>query len=197
MAGFLKRAVAWIIDIIIISLAVTPFAIALFFFLIYETPEYSAYVYGYYPDYINSTAILLFEILTLELEQGILLIYFTLLEGGSKNATFGKRAMHIKVLNENFKPINKSKAFVRNFGRLGFIPLVSGVIGVIDIILILATNKQQRIGDRMARTVVVKETQYPMPYPSPYPPQYVPYQQPPSQPAPPYRSPPQEKEKKE
>ena len=205
LAGFWNRVAARIIDIIIMGIILVPVYIVIFVYIVYN---------NLHPDFMGSNATFwpVFDWLTLlimGLSLAIELIYYTLLEGGAKNATFGKRAVDIKVLDENYRPIDQSKAFVRNFGRFGFIPGISYIILLIDIILILATDRQQRIGDRMAHTIVVKERRYLIPYPPAYypphvsyyqppyqqPPQQGYYQQPPPQPAPPYRPPPQEKEK--
>lgn len=112
----------------------------------------------------------------------VAILYFTLLEGGPRNATIGKRVMHIKVVDDNYQPIDKSKALVRTILRI--IPVV------IDGIIILVHEKEKRIGDMAAHTLVVKDTPMsaPMQYGAPAP--HPQYQQPPPQPQPPQQAPP-------
>ncbi len=81
----------------------------------------------------------------------IYIAYFTILEG-SKGQTVGKMITRIKVVREDGRPIDMNQAFTRNFLRI-----IDGVFGyLIGAILIWRSDKQQRLGDSMARTVVVK-----------------------------------------
>lgn len=65
--------------------------------------------------------------------------------------TIGKRIFRLKVVSENYQDINIGHAFVRFF--LGFVDYML-LIG-----LIIASNnkKKQRIGDLVAKTIVIKE----------------------------------------
>ena len=77
--------------------------------------------------------------------------YFTYLEG-SKGQTVGKMITRIKVVREDGSPIDMNQAFTRNFLRI-----IDGQISyLIGAILIWRSEKEQRLGDSMARTVVVK-----------------------------------------
>ena len=77
--------------------------------------------------------------------------YFTYLEG-SKGQTVGKKITKIKVVSENGKPIDMNQAFIRNILRI-----IDGIIVyLIGAILIWRSDKKQRLGDRVAKTVVVK-----------------------------------------
>ena len=81
----------------------------------------------------------------------IYIAYFTLLEG-SKGQTVGKMITKIKVVREDGSPIDMSQAFTRNFLRI-----IDGLFAyLIGAILIWRSDKQQRLGDSVARTVVVK-----------------------------------------
>lgn len=81
----------------------------------------------------------------------IYIAYFTLLEG-SKGQTVGKMITKIKVVREDGSPIDMSQAFTRNILRI-----IDGLFAyLIGAILIWRSDKQQRLGDSMARTVVVK-----------------------------------------
>ena len=81
----------------------------------------------------------------------IYIAYFTILEG-SKGQTVGKMITKIKVVREDGRPIDMNQAFTRNFLRI-----IDGVFAyLIGAVLIWRSDKQQRLGDSMARTVVVK-----------------------------------------
>lgn len=77
--------------------------------------------------------------------------YYTLLEG-SRGQTIGKMITRIKVVREDGRPIDMGTAFIRNILRV-----IDGLIlYVIGALLIWTSPKKQRLGDRVAKTVVVK-----------------------------------------
>lgn len=77
--------------------------------------------------------------------------YYTYLEG-SRGQTIGKMITKIKVVREDGKPIDMNQAFTRNILRI-----VDCFIGyLIGAILIWRSGKKQRLGDRVAKTIVVK-----------------------------------------
>jgi uncharacterized RDD family membrane protein YckC len=81
----------------------------------------------------------------------ITIAYFTYLEG-SKGQTIGKMITKIKVVREDGRPIDMSQAFIRNILRL-----IDGlIVYLIGAILIWRSDKKQRLGDRIAKTVVVR-----------------------------------------
>ena len=84
----------------------------------------------------------------------IFLLYFILLEG-AYGQTVGKMAVKIKVVKEDGTKIEYADAAVCNILRVidaipFFIPYLLGAI------LIWTSDMKQRVGDRAARTVVVK-----------------------------------------
>jgi uncharacterized RDD family membrane protein YckC len=79
------------------------------------------------------------------------LAYFTYLEG-AKGQTIGKIVTKIRVVREDGGKINMSQAFTRNILRI-----VDGLLAyLIGAILIWRSDKKQRLGDNIAKTVVVK-----------------------------------------
>lgn len=77
--------------------------------------------------------------------------YYTYLEG-SRGQTIGKMITRIKVVREDGMPIDMNQALTRNILRI-----IDGFIGyLIGAILIWRSDKKQRLGDRWAKTVVVK-----------------------------------------
>lgn len=80
------------------------------------------------------------------------LIYFTYFEGTS-GQTFGKKFGHVKVIKEDGSPCDFGSALVRNLLRIvDSLP----AIYILGIILIAAMDKRQRLGDMLAKTIVVK-----------------------------------------
>ena len=72
---------------------------------------------------------------------------------GLYGQTVGKKICKIKVIKENSEPCDLHASFIRNILRI-----VDGIgIYLVGAILILRSNKKQRLGDRLARTVIVKK----------------------------------------
>jgi len=142
-AGVGSRIVAIIIDIIILgiitSVLAMPFGMsaALFSACAMDTANILALI---------STMASLW-ILTAVINLG----YFTYLEGTS-GQTLGKKLMSIKVTKEDGKQPTFADAFVRTLLRI-----VDGIGAyLIGFIVILASEKKQRVGDMAAGTIVVK-----------------------------------------
>jgi len=77
--------------------------------------------------------------------------YYTYLEG-LQGQTIGKMVTKIKVVREDGKPIDMNQAFTRNILRI-----IDGlIVYLVGAILIWRSNKKQRLGDSIAKTVVVK-----------------------------------------
>jgi uncharacterized RDD family membrane protein YckC len=93
---------------------------------------------------------------TVPLSWGLLsfafyIAYYTYLEG-TRGQTIGKMITKIKVVREDGKPIDMEQAFKRNILRV-----IDGLFAyLIGAILIWRSDKQQRLGDSVAKTVVVK-----------------------------------------
>jgi uncharacterized RDD family membrane protein YckC len=80
------------------------------------------------------------------------LVYFTYFEGTS-GQTIGKKVAHIKVVKDDGSKCNVGSALVRNILRIvDHLPFIY----ILGMILIAATNKKQRLGDMLAKTIVVK-----------------------------------------
>ncbi len=113
-------------------------------------------------------------------------LYFTLMEG-FLGTTVGKMIFKVKVLSEDGNPCGPGRAAVRNLLR--FIDALP-FLYLIAFILIARSERKQRLGDRVAKTVVVRirrnYLRYPPPPvnypPPPQPPAYVPSQYPPPPP---------------
>jgi uncharacterized RDD family membrane protein YckC len=79
-------------------------------------------------------------------------LYYMVLEG-FKGATIGKMALKIAVVREDGSPCGIGPALIRNILRI-----VDGLpfLYIIGMILISRSSKKQRLGDSVAKTVVVK-----------------------------------------
>jgi uncharacterized RDD family membrane protein YckC len=79
-------------------------------------------------------------------------LYYILLEGLA-GATVGKRLLKLKVVRENGLPCGIGPAIVRNILRIvDELPFLY----IIGMILISRSDKKQRLGDRFAKTIVIK-----------------------------------------
>jgi len=79
-------------------------------------------------------------------------LYFAVLEG-YRGATVGKMVMKIRVVREDGSPCGIVPAIIRNILRIvDSLPFLY----IIGMILISRSSKKQRLGDSVAKTVVVK-----------------------------------------
>lgn len=97
-----------------------------------------------------------FGIMTITLaEFAIGFAYGALLEGLWNGQTIGKRLFHLRVIDQTGLPLRIEQAWVRNLMRvvdaLPLAYLVGGISG-------LSSPVMQRFGDRVAGTLVVRET---------------------------------------
>src|SRR5260370_2656409 len=81
--------------------------------------------------------------------------YVALLEGFWNGQTIGKRLFHLRVIDQAGLPLRIEQAWVRNlmrvFDALPFAYLVGGIA-------VLSSPLRQRFGDRVAGTLVLRET---------------------------------------
>ena len=88
-------------------------------------------------------------------EFAIAFAYCALLEGHWNGQTIGKRLFHLRVIDQSGLPLRIEQAWVRNlmrvFDALPFAYLVGGMS-------VLISPLMQRFGDRVAGTLVVRET---------------------------------------
>ena len=134
-ASALQRVVAWLIDLVIVFvLMMLLLGIGLISFLF--TP--GEFFFGL--TTIASMFLVIF-VYTIGLE--------TLWEG----QTVGKRALGIRAVKENGKKIKFQDALLRNIFRI----IDNQLGGLVGLILIIVTKKKQRIGDFVAKTIVVQD----------------------------------------
>ncbi|MBI5679274.1 MAG: RDD family protein [Methanobacterium sp.] len=83
--------------------------------------------------------------------------YFIFFEGPLSGSTPGKQLLSIIVVDQNnLQPISYQKSIIRNILRI--IDLFPYIIpGLIGLIAIITSKKKQRLGDKAAKTIVIKK----------------------------------------
>jgi uncharacterized RDD family membrane protein YckC len=100
-----------------------------------------------------------FMVITLA-EFAIGFAYSALLEGFWNGQTIGKRLFHLRVIDQDGLPLRIEQAWVRNLMRVfDALPLAYLVGGL----SVLSSPLMQRFGDRVAGTLVVRQTPLPAP----------------------------------
>ena len=145
--GFWKRTVAYIIDIIFISIPTTVVAVPLIIWGIFSIGKSD-------PADPSAAAILL--VFGGVLLSGILQIlsfwlYFAILESGPKQATYGKRWLGMKVVGHDGEKISFARATGRTFSKI-----LSRMICYIGFIMAGTTKRKRALHDYIADTYVVK-----------------------------------------
>ncbi len=81
--------------------------------------------------------------------------YFNLFEWIWNGQTPGKRLLHLRVIKADGSPVSGIDVLLRNLSR----PIDTfGPMGLIGLLMIFISRKAQRLGDLMARTLVIHET---------------------------------------
>jgi len=83
----------------------------------------------------------------------VLLIAYYIWMEGQYGATLGKMALGLKVVKEDGSPITWQESIIRNLVRIVDMLLVFYLVSAI---LVWTSPLKQRIGDRVAHTVVIK-----------------------------------------
>ena len=141
-----KRFIAYIIDIIPITLII--FAIAYFFFGFNEVLKVfvenrqnlqARLEYLTYRNSIRSAALVFW------------IIYSTILDASKFNGTLGKYCMGIKVVDENGNSLTITRSIFRNVAKI-----LSAIVLFLGFIWIIFSKKKQGWHDMIAGTFVVK-----------------------------------------
>lgn len=146
LADLGSRIGAGIVDYIIMGMITVILALLLFFpFWVIRAPGMTSVSPGRFGFGIIAFGII--GIMAL-----LWLVYFTYFEGTS-GQTIGKKLTNIKVVKEDGSKCDFGAALVRNILRIvDHLPFLY----VLGIILIAATEKRQRLGDMLAKTIVIK-----------------------------------------
>ena len=158
--GFWARFLAYIIDKILLGIFETIIFIVVALIIgmaipfINEPETGGSFVrfamqtdYHYY-DFYSVGFLGLFGTISLVVEW----LYFALLQSSPKQATFGKAALGLIVVDENFAQISFGRATVRYFSKY-----ISGLILYIGYIMAAFTREKRALHDIIAGTYVVYE----------------------------------------
>lgn len=125
-AGFLERFVAALIDGIL--LFVVNFVIDLLLGFLYPGGDIFTFIF----------------------KTGVNAVYYAALESGTKQATFGKDLMGIKVIDSEGGRISFWQGIGRYFGKY-----LSTIILFIGFLMVLWDSKKQALHDKLASTYVI------------------------------------------
>lgn len=139
-AGFWRRFVAYVIDIIVANVAVLIFLLIFGINFFYESNLLQDALPGFA---LFSRFALLYV---------FILLYFTLMESSKWQATLGKRAVGIIVTDLDGRRISAGRAFGRFVAKI-----VSAITLYIGFFMAGFTERKQALHDIIAGTLVVKE----------------------------------------
>jgi uncharacterized RDD family membrane protein YckC len=140
-----RRGIAWVVDLFVISfIAAWP----------------AAY---FFPDSENmSVDELTNDARLVAIMLAIYIVYPWLMEA-LRGQTLGKMVVGIKVVREDGSPVGVWQSLVRSVLRV-----VDGLfVGIVGALLIATSRKQQRLGDRVAHTIVVRRNESSRRFPGP------------------------------
>jgi uncharacterized RDD family membrane protein YckC len=152
-AGFWLRFVAFIIDSIIIgcvrAFVIVPILAAMGIGISQNMPTNMDDPGAMMPFIASMMA--LAGVVSL-ISMVITVLYYAILESSNMQASIGKLALGLVVLDESGQKIDFSKALIRNLGKI-----VSSMILFIGFIMAGFTDKKQGLHDIIAKTIVVKK----------------------------------------
>jgi uncharacterized RDD family membrane protein YckC len=106
-------------------------------------------------DWLTKLSSNALKMLLLLLIFGLQWCYFNLFEWLWNGQTPGKRLLHLRVIKADGSPVSGIDVLLRNLSR----PIDTlGPMGLIGVLMIFVSRKAQRLGDLMARTIVIHET---------------------------------------
>ena len=144
--GFWKRAIAFVIDAILVSIPPAVICIPLMVWQGVKIGQTGADTLSG-PVFMLLATYFLYQVLAMVCYW----LYFALLESGAKQATFGKRIMGIKVIGKDGGRIGFGRATGRTFAKiLSYITLYIGYI------MAGLTNRKRALHDYIAETYVVR-----------------------------------------
>jgi uncharacterized RDD family membrane protein YckC len=144
LANVGSRTLAILIDIAVGGLAL---------FIVYAVSELLAHDVA--EDWFTKMSTTVLQTALILLIFGFQWCYFNLFEWLWNGQTPGKRLMHLRVIKVDGSPVSGIDVLLRNLSR----PIDTlGPMGLIGLLMIFVNRKAQRLGDLMARTLVIHET---------------------------------------
>ena len=149
LAGFGPRLLAQVIDSLISGLAGTLVLVLVLFAMINNI------------DFTTGEGVMPVLMIAMVASLVIWLAYFIVFEGLWNGQTPGKRATGIRVVKRGGLPLAFRDVLLRNFLRIiDYFPSH----GLVGLVCFFATGNQQRVGDLVADTVVIKEFSQRLPF---------------------------------
>ncbi|MEZ6041360.1 MAG: RDD family protein [Planctomycetaceae bacterium] len=146
LAGFGARLLAYLIDVVPITLAVA----SIFYFFLGFDEAVRQYVAAR-DDIDNRIDFLARRNQIRDFSFVVYIIYCGLLEGSAMQGTLGKRLVGVRVTDENGDRLSIARSFGRNFTKIvSYLPLGLGFIWAIW------SRRKQGWHDMIARTLVIK-----------------------------------------
>lgn len=106
-------------------------------------------------DWLTKLSSNVLKTLLLLLVFGFQWVYFNVFEWMWNGQTPGKRLLSLRVIKVDGSPVSGIDVLLRNLSR----PIDTlGPMGLIGLLMIFISRKAQRLGDLMARTLVIHET---------------------------------------
>jgi len=165
-AGFWKRFFAYIIDTIIMNIAISIVFIPIIIFAglsiipwnTIENNDFSSVSYVQNENVDNFalvSSIIMLTLILVIISVVVAWLYSALMESSSKKATLGKMALGLIVTDLQGNKITFARASGRFFGKI-----LSGLILNIGFIMAAFTQKKQALHDIMADTLVLEVKRY-------------------------------------
>lgn len=143
--GFWKRLAAYILDWIILTI------MSILLLIVFSTVLGSLLGEQTFQDG-NETALLGLTFGADLVTLGLAWLYYAGMESSSKQATFGKLALGMKVTHLNGEPLSFLRASARFFSKI-----LSVLLFLIGFIMIAFTEKKQGLHDMIAGAIVVNK----------------------------------------
>jgi uncharacterized RDD family membrane protein YckC len=144
LANVGSRTLAILIDLTIGGLAL---------FVVYAFWELIAHDIA--EDWFTKASSTFLKTMLLLIVFGFQWCYFNFFEWLWNGQTPGKRMLHLRVIKVDGSPVSGIDVLLRNLSR----PIDTlGPMGLIGLLMIFSNRKAQRLGDLMARTLVIHET---------------------------------------
>ena len=145
--GFWIRFVAFVVDLIIVRIAVLPFAAVLGFFGL----RHQSFVYSGHIEPEDIPAIIGTALATWWVYAVINWLYEALLTSSVWQGTVGKKLLNLKVTDDSGNRISFARATGRHFAKFGL-----SVILLIGFIMAAFTDRKRALHDMIAGTLVKK-----------------------------------------
>ena len=144
MAGFWLRAVALVIDSVVLS--------AMSYGITFVIGLVIGFLLGVNGTGLTEEMLGFFALVDLFVSLALPVLYYAKLESGASQATWGKKALGLRVIREDGQPISFPLAVGRHFGRL-----LSGVILGVGYLLAAIGPRHQALHDMICKTYVIQD----------------------------------------